>query len=891
MATYYVDYSGSAGTGDGSSYANRASKVQNCSAIGGLTLAAGTDEIRVKGNPITSLGTAKILNQNRPFQQYYNLVHWYSISGKINYSTTTGETYIDVGAMSHYGWVTGDKIMIFTDPYATANSQPSLVGIWEITTSGTDYTSNFKIKLDGYTANSNGTNSSGSGSVAWLPGNDAIKLNTTGLTKSIASRDADRSAWTAASGVTTSIENTSNYGAWNSTTGDNNRFHASDKIVVSSSASVGKVAHFQLPSTLDLSDYEQISFLCKASSPTSLSTKDTIRLCSDTAGNTTVHSIPIDLRNGRYEYFHTVVKDFGTALGSSIQSIALYKESSSNNQTYYFENFIACKDSSDDNAITHNSCIGLNDNTTNNKPVWYDIDFIWDDFVVVCSGAPRRNGRWSYYGSHGVYWSQTGASVNIYKCEPFLVHNTQNTAYFDAISFSDPTYTTLGTFVPIAGGWNDTDMTTTSGGNGYATIAKGNFSSRGWNFSSRSNWHIKDLYWHQWEYPVYASYSFRCHWENIGCTNSYFPMQHNQSYQVWGLGVAYDTAHQEYGQLYINQHRDSPKANYYFNLLNNGKNTNTYSYLKYQNLTANERPDYLMTHYREDGYAYYGGQPFEYNYIECDTWFNNNAIAYSSNGLMKANYGTLKIGTYNSSNGNYLYVRDYNLSIDNCNYTRTHHPTNSAAYAQIWGTSLSGTGIKLTSGSFYAGGGTCPNDVDILSDDVARMDGVTFSGPSAGFLYNFSNPGGGQLQVKDMNGVSGNDKTFRQSHTFTNDTSIRKTASGTSLKAQVSQSSSFGNPNLKLGSVLVAASSQVTISLWCYVPSGEEVKLIIPGVPWLGVTRQEASHKGSTAANTWTQISTSFTPSAAGQIDVEVWFSKNTVNNVMYIDDMGVSQS
>ena len=116
MAIYYVDYSVPvANTGDGSSYNNRASRLQNASAIG--TLAAGTDEVRIKGNPITSLGTAKILNQGRPNQTYYDLNNWYSISGNIHYSTTTGETYIAVGAMSQYGWLTGDKIMIFDDTY------------------------------------------------------------------------------------------------------------------------------------------------------------------------------------------------------------------------------------------------------------------------------------------------------------------------------------------------------------------------------------------------------------------------------------------------------------------------------------------------------------------------------------------------------------------------------------------------------------------------------------------------------------------------------------------------------------------------------------------------------------------------------------------------------
>ena len=87
MAIKYVDFSGSAGTGDGSSFANRAAKLDD---IGYLY--AQNDEIRIKGNPITSLGTCKTGPANRHNARAYgSSTCSYS---NIVYSTTTGETYI-----------------------------------------------------------------------------------------------------------------------------------------------------------------------------------------------------------------------------------------------------------------------------------------------------------------------------------------------------------------------------------------------------------------------------------------------------------------------------------------------------------------------------------------------------------------------------------------------------------------------------------------------------------------------------------------------------------------------------------------------------------------------------------------------------------------------------
>ena len=113
MATYYVDYAGSAGTGDGSSFANRADKIESIFTSSQTTLGA-TDEVRIKGNPITSLGTAAIADTSRVHTRTRYL-HSINTGSRVVYSTTTGETKINFGAVGEYGFVTGDQIMITQD--------------------------------------------------------------------------------------------------------------------------------------------------------------------------------------------------------------------------------------------------------------------------------------------------------------------------------------------------------------------------------------------------------------------------------------------------------------------------------------------------------------------------------------------------------------------------------------------------------------------------------------------------------------------------------------------------------------------------------------------------------------------------------------------------------
>ena len=99
---------------------------------------------------------------------------------------------------------------------------------------------------------------------------------------------------------------------------------------VQSAFTTGKVAHYQLPSTLNLSGYQQISFRFNqygidgtTNSGQEYQVQEaslTLRLCSDNNGDTPVHTIDFPKFGGRNLCGFAVVKDFGTNLSTNINS-------------------------------------------------------------------------------------------------------------------------------------------------------------------------------------------------------------------------------------------------------------------------------------------------------------------------------------------------------------------------------------------------------------------------------------------------------------------------------------------------------------------------------------------------------------------------------------------
>ncbi|MBT2326137.1 hypothetical protein J7E62_27795 [Variovorax paradoxus] len=154
------------------------------------------------------------------------------------------------------------------------------------------------------------------------------------------------SGWTGSVNVTASLDSAKYKEGSNSV-----------KLVIAAGFTTGLVAYFAT-GTLDLSGYQQVSFLINNTVAIAASTLS-LRLCSDTAGVTTVHTIAIPaIPHANSQPWTPVVVDLGSNMNSAIQSVALYADLDPGTQTIQLDNIIACKASSSADALTHASLIG-----------------------------------------------------------------------------------------------------------------------------------------------------------------------------------------------------------------------------------------------------------------------------------------------------------------------------------------------------------------------------------------------------------------------------------------------------------------------------------------------------------------------------------------------------
>ena len=891
MSIKYVDYDGAAGTGDGSSFANRAAKIEDINYLG-----SSVDEVRIKGNPITSVGTCITGAADRHWAGAYG--HKYCDYTNIVYSTTTGQTYIkEVGlgsagtgttSQGAGGWQTGDRIFILNDGSATSENQPSIAGIWEVTVTNSYDDTNGKVYLNGYTANSNGANTT-SGSFNFLGHNsDVVKLNTANITKDIASTDPGRSAWTSAGTATTTISSSTS--VWQSSGVPNIYAGGADYINVPSSQAVGKIAHYQLPSALDLSGYQQISFMIRSNAG-GFTTADEIRLCTDTGGNTSVHTAPIKLRKANSKFWIASVTDLGTNMNSSIQSVAIYRAATqSSNCYYYIQNIVACKASSSADSLTHKSLIGLNDG------IWYNINWFAKDFVCVKCADNFAGNKWTYYnGGCNAKWTTTGNSVSLYKVEPFypsFAETTDEDEYLDTFpNWANGSNFDDSNFKLVSGGWNSTDMSTKSG----ATVIQGN----NWGVMMRNvqlkYLHYKDFYLHGFYQCWNQYYVDNSKWENVGWFGT--TSDRDYFYECMSIRVFkpdYITGSRKTQMQECSQHSLSTKSDWVFNYINTSSNGNQVDFNREAtaSLTSTCSKNLIVSKVDTNPGGYAVRCSFQsFDLIDIDTVDSSNAYYAANCGFYVSSNSIVKIGNLKLKNSGYYY-NSYtdDITITTLDSTRPIHPSSPTTLPGrlmgiYWEPSVPDIHLSKSTGVFKVNGGILGGNIELTGGDIF-MNNIQINDNYSGLIDQIT---GGTLQFRSFDQVSNDNRVYTTAHIFSPNTSVRRTASGYSIKAQVRDTTSTPT-SLKIGSIIVNGGTAVTVSIYAYISgSSETVTLKIPGRSFMGLTSDQTA--STSATNNWTAITKTFTPTNSGELEVFVDFSNLNTSSVMYIDDFGVTQA
>lgn len=932
---YYVDYEGEAGTGDGSSFANRA---KSFAALNSNTqyLTDGDHEVRVKKSPKKNLGSGSVRRRGHWSRQGYDGGTIESSSSYWDFSTTKGATKF---RRSNHGLVTGDWIEIWGNKWyytdaaygdgSTNQVMTNLIGIngrWQVTCPDADW-----IQLDEYTGHMNsGTSDSWStrkiststngkwfdvsGSVVNLPANNPLPL------KEICSNGmGNRVKWTAESNCTT-YDPWYEFSSWNSNTW-NGANGAIDRFNITSSMSQNaKCAYFELPDTLDLSSYQGVTFeltwyqgsneTWKGTDANNPKGQYSLRLCTDTAGATSVHTIPIDttkINKSQSTRGHVEWELSSGNLNSAIKSVAIYKDGDVSNSCHFgIGNVCAYKTGTD--RLTHNYKIGLN---TTDDDHWYTIKgFDVANNCIKLATCSRyfhqQMYEFGYYGGPlSCRWSDDKTNVDIYSLKSYYAPEEPNgfdgsNGFYQSSNSSGSNSKNLiqwnrfgngpstSNLKKISGGWDDTNMTTQG---------------------------ATDLTWFDARHGNNSYGGF--HTNNADNTSQGARYQHidrfgfSMMYMGWGGREGkMSNIHMDlisYCYIYINDPQAVGIKQWTFTsypnqeLLTSQNNQGTYR------TEANKAENYIKA-WGNDGQEWfklgYGtGVWSELNYECCygltiEGGQNNSSYVKKDNitiDLLKTGwYGREQHGVQvtntmkgmvikkweslynyiNISSNSEVTIHDFTYDKGTQN-TGKHGNSSVGNYCMYW----QSPNISLLGGTtnrrFYFG-------------HPAKLSGITNTDSEQDQISGDQT----EIMLANMNGVSGAGKYVRNGWNIQPETTTRHTASGKAWK--MTKTSGSYTPKFTLAKVAVAGSGTVTAKVWIYRTvsgTGTYAILRIPADTTLGLSSSTELNSTNGAANQWYELSVTAQPTSAGIMDIELELHDDTNSGFIIFDDMTITQT
>lgn len=260
------------------------------------------------------------------------------------------------------------------------------------------------------------------GNATWTNKSGTVTL-ASALTKTIYTDGA----WTASTDVTASTTSTRKEGS------------NASQLAIAGPFGTGKVAYYDLGSTQDFSGFDSICCQLR-SAPGVAGSVFSIKLCSDATGDTPVDTLSITeaLVSSQFKpYF----KSNGSALSSTVRSVALYADSDPGTTTLIIDNILGCNA----NSIDLTSVITKSSSETNLE--YYTIRSIVGTTVLLEASANSLQtvAVRGYYG--------TTETVTTYKVRPIRISATQ-TIQEAGTAASKSTY---------SGGWDMTNMSTQTG--------------------------------------------------------------------------------------------------------------------------------------------------------------------------------------------------------------------------------------------------------------------------------------------------------------------------------------------------------------------------------------------------------------------------------------------
>lgn len=662
------------------------------------------------------------------------------------------------------------------------------------------------------------------------PVNMGINATWTNNTKTItlsaavaADIDLCESTWTASTNVSCGVSSTTKK------QGTNSAYTS-----IATAFSTGKAA-YKATGTLDLSSYQGICLWINPSTSINDGVSSLkICLCSDVAGATPVDTFYLPTitspKVGRWSAIHL---NKGSALGSSIKSIALYADTDPGTPTIYFDAIIAVKATSAANFLTYNHLVSKSTVEQGGTENWYSIESITAGTTVTLDLFSGTNS--STYVTN-VYFGPN-ETVALYSRTTIVTDfpATQTTKVQEITDSG-----TAGSLIEYQGGYN-----TSNGNQDGETIFDGG--RIGWGYGIYAEGksfiklnHISCIRYYN-GFHLLSFGSSRC--ENILLANNCYNIGFN-------LGI----------------------YNHTF-----GYNLN--SYVNVQNAIANASSGVTVTALANSevivGTA--GSNPTTSNAYAYAVSINGASNSKFTLGYLRGNYPTSATPSF--YNGlNVQGCIDCDIEVSACKYNNIGVSVNGLMIrTRIRNCTMSDNSTS----SVMCNGGSVGDFafVNCLMSDTVE---VSYFPVSPEY----------RICSQDHDQTAGNHWQWTFGGTINSQTTKRHTASGIAWKMSPTDAlRSVDFPLfLHLGRLWVNANAQVTAR--CFFlrdNTGITGALAVRGGMIAGVTNT-VKDTMTADADTWEQLEITFTPTEAGLVTLEAWAYGGTTYSV-YVDDLYVAQA
>jgi hypothetical protein len=868
---FYIDPINGNDANNGRTFATSLKNISGATAAKGIT--AG-DTVRVEETPTINTG----VNATWTSVQQRGI----SPFGGQSITNATNATPIVCTTSLAHGYSTGDVVQI-----QTVNGNTAANGVFKLTV-----VNSTSFSLD----DSSGNGAYTSGGTIQPIFCRTIKTATP-LVQPIASfaplRTASlgtRLAWVGATAnVTTSFP----------TNGALGKGGSPDLITIAAGFTTGKIAYYTLPSALNLSSYQQLSLFINQLSGTLGGL--TISLCSDLTGDVPIDTFTIP-STGTLNAYTPFTFNKGSALGSSILSISISRAANNGAQQFQLNSIVAVKTPSAVDALSNTSLVTKNNGTEGAYAVG---GFGGSDgSIVFLDNSPQTI---NLNTTGGAYYGTT-ETASLWRIEPYnpytlnsLALPTTSTDANARCLFPTANGGILNNPITFSGGWNTTDMSTRTGqtwfsnqnGNGFGISNNADASS--YITTDRVNY-TRCLYGWYGNASFLGNIIQNCNYTATG--NAGIQIQASSQQQLQSCIVT-NTGSIGMFNSFGSNNINSPTV------INNC----TFS----GNVTAN-----VQINTATNGFPYY-------------TITNNTFNTSSANGLSNTQqmFGTLTNNSFNYFNTTGLLATNNILGTIN-NLTFVPEPAGGGTIIQAQltnGNSVLPQNIYTTFNNVtvnaptttYSQGSTpftyalsgCANFKFVNSNfgatNVTYTSGNQLLDQGGAYLYNCTGVpttitsqtnnvppfiNNAAFYSQDENNTVGNNKIYFSGGLATSQTAVRNTPSGYAWSMAPTSTTTVTSVypiKLKIASIAANGGSPVTISTYMRrTNTGLTMQLVCPaGQPYGPSTDTVASM--TAAANTWEQVSISFTPTQNAVYDIYAYaFGGTTFTG--YVDDLEVTQ-